>query len=246
LAKRGVRRPQNFKIYVLSFTFGIIFTKLEMMEYSSDSEDNSECGADINPPSGSDSDSELKVLSEPSSRALSSALSSVPLYSRESSQALSHASSIKSGLNTKQKPHSIGCRQHAVTLFSMKEPMHRITALTGCIETTVRKLRRKAIDRGYDPEVSIICEPWMVEDALRSGRPRTSQVVVQHIINTVTKNSTHRGWSCQKIASAVSEIPGIAPISARTVYRVLVFNSYGSYKRTIKPGLNDENKKVHL
>jgi len=78
----------------------------------------------------------------------------------------------------------------------MKEPMHRITALTGCAETTVRKLRRKAIDRGYDPEVSIICELWMVEDAPRSGRPRTSQVVVQHIIDTVTKNSTHRGWSC--------------------------------------------------
>jgi hypothetical protein len=128
----------------------------------------------------------------------------------------------------------------------MKEPMHRITALTGCAETTVRKLRRKAMDRGYNPEVSIICEPWMVEDAPRSGRPRTSQVVVQHIIDTVTKNSTHRGWSCQKIASAVSEIPGIASISARTVYRVLVFNGYGSYKRTVKPGLNDENKKVRL
>ena len=92
--------------------------------------------------------------------------------------------------------------QHAVTLFT---------------ETTVRKLRRKAMDRGYDPEVSVICEPWMVEDAPRSGRPRTSQVVVQHIIDTVTKNSTHRGWSCQKIASTVSEIPGIAPISAFTI-----------------------------
>lgn len=125
-----------------------------MMEYSSDSKDNSECGVDINPPSGSDSDSESEALLEPSSRAPSSA----PSYSGEPSQAPSHASSIKSGLNTKQKPHSIGCRQHAVTLFAMKEPMHRITALIGCAETTVRKLRRKAIDCGYDPGVSIICE----------------------------------------------------------------------------------------
>jgi Transposase len=217
------------------------------MEYSSDSEDfewqsNSECGADINPPPGFDSDSESEAPTEPSSRAPSSAHS----YSREPSQAPSYPSSIKSGLDTEQKPHSIGCRQHAVTLFAMKEPIHRITALTGCAETTIRKLRRKAIDRRYDPEVSVICEPWMIEDAPRSGRLRTSQVVVQHIIDTVTKNSTHRGWSCQKIASVVSEIPGIAPISARTVYRVLVFNGYSSYKRTVKPGLNDENKKIRL
>jgi hypothetical protein len=37
--------------------------------------------------------------------------------------------------------------------------MHRITALTGYTKTTVRKLRRKAIDRGYNPEVLVICEP---------------------------------------------------------------------------------------
>jgi hypothetical protein len=44
------------------------------MECSSDSEDfewesNLECGVDINPPSGSDLDSELETLLEPSSRA---------------------------------------------------------------------------------------------------------------------------------------------------------------------------------
>jgi len=63
-----------------------MLTKLQMMEYSSDSDDfgwgsNSECGADINPPSGSDSDSELEAPLEPSSRAPSSA----PSYSREPS-----------------------------------------------------------------------------------------------------------------------------------------------------------------
>ena len=72
------------------------------MEYSSDSEDfewesNSECRADINLPPRSDLDSKSEALSEPSSRAPLSA----PSYSREPSQAPSHASSIKLGLNTK-------------------------------------------------------------------------------------------------------------------------------------------------
>jgi transposase len=85
-----------------------------------------------------------------------------------------------------------------------------------------------------------------VEDAPRSGRPKCSDVVIQHILDTMLKNSTTRGYSCQKIASIVSAISGIALVSASTVYRVLIFKGYSSYKKTVKPGLNKDNKKVRF
>ena len=109
----------------------------------------------------------------------------------------------------------------------------------------MRRLAAKAKLRGWNP-VDIVVQPFHVEDAPRSGRPKCSDVVVQHILNTMLKNSTTHGYSCQKIASIVSAIPGIAPVSASTVYRVLIFKGYGSYKKTVKLGLNEDNKRIHL
>jgi hypothetical protein len=71
-------------------------------------------------------------------------------------------------------------------------------------------------------------------------------VVIDLILATVTKNSTTRGYSYKRIASKVSNTPGISKISASTVYRVLSENGYSSYKNTIKPGLKDEDKKKRL
>jgi hypothetical protein len=44
----------------------------------------------------------------------------------------------------------------------------------------------------------------------------------------------------------VSKIPGIATISASSVYRVLKAEGYSVYKRTMKPGLRDEHKAARL
>jgi hypothetical protein len=85
-----------------------------------------------------------------------------------------------------------------------------------------------------------------VEDADRLGRPKCSQVVVDLILKTVAKDNTTRQWSSQVIANEVSNTPGIARVSASTVWRVLKAEGYKSYKRTFKPGLNKENRARRL
>jgi len=77
-----------------------------------------------------------------------------------------------------------------------------------------------------------------VTDTPRSGRPPLSQEICDEVIKVVTKNSTSRMYSCQKIADVVSKNLGKDDIiSASTVYCVLKKNGYGTYKPTVKPGL---------
>jgi hypothetical protein len=85
-----------------------------------------------------------------------------------------------------------------------------------------------------------------VQDDQKSGRLKCSQVVVDLILKTVTRDRQTRQWSSQAIANKVSNTPGIAPVSASTVWRVLTAEGYYSYKRTFKPGLSSENRKRRL
>jgi hypothetical protein len=73
-----------------------------------------------------------------------------------------------------------------------------------------------------------------------------SQDVADLTVQTVTRNSTTRGWCSNRIAVEVS--PKIAPtsVSASTVYRVLKANGFPPYKRTVKPGVKQEDKARRL
>ena len=84
------------------------------------------------------------------------------------------------------------------------------------------------------------------KDNPRTGRPKTSQVVIDLILATVTRNSTTRKWSCKRIAYEVSNTLGIATISTRTIYNILTKNGYSCYKKTVKPRLKDEDKEARL
>jgi hypothetical protein len=119
-----------------------------------------------------------------------------------------------------------------------------IRVKTDVIRSSIYKLRSKAISRGWIPDELV--EPEHVNDAPRSGRPTTSTATALFIIETMTKNSTTRGWSCARIAAEVTGTPGRQPVSASTVYRVLTENGYGVFKRTVKPGLTEEMKKARL
>jgi hypothetical protein len=61
--------------------------------------------------------------------------------------------------------------------------------------------------------------------------------VEEAIVATISKNSSTRELSCQRIADSISEVK----ISARTVHRVLKRRGYRPCKPT-KPGLTAENK----
>ena len=113
--------------------------------------------------------------------------------------------------------------------------------------SSIWKLRKKAIDRGWNS--GEIIETWHVDDAPRSGRPQISEKVKRRIIEVVLKNSTTRGWSCARIAQEVFATPGFSEKespSASTVYRFLRAEGYRVCKRTVKPGLNKEQKQARL
>ena len=65
------------------------------------------------------------------------------------------------------------------------------------------------------------------------------------VLQTVTRNSTTRGWSCARIAFEVSSLSE-SQVSQRTVWRILQEHQYFSYKRTVKPGLKLEDKAARL
>jgi hypothetical protein len=63
----------------------------------------------------------------------------------------------------------------------------------------------------------------------------------------LTRNLTIRGYSRRRIAQEVSShLPREQFVSASIVWRTLTAEGYGSYKRTVKPGLNQENKDKRL
>ena len=90
----------------------------------------------------------------------------------------------------------------------------------------------------------MVVEPYHVDDTLRSSRPKIPKAIVKLILKTMLRNSTTRGWSCNRIASEVSEAGQL--VSASTIYRVLKEHGYGVYKRTIKPGLTKDQIKERL
>jgi hypothetical protein len=149
--------------------------------YPLDKMDPSDLGSDFGSDYESDSDSGADI--EPPSLDL---LPSEPL------------SEPFSGTSTPK--HSIGARIQAISFLELNIPHFEITAKTGISKAQIYKLRDKAISRGWDPKVSGIVEVHHVEDAPRSGRPKTSQSIIDLILKTVTQNSTTRGWSCNRIA----------------------------------------------
>ncbi len=188
-----------------------------------------------------DSYSELDSLFESLSESPSKSLSELP--SKSPSELPSES---PSKLSTPRPKHSIGARIQAVTFLELGIPHLVITAKTGISKSQVYRLREKAISRGWDPKVSGVVEVHHVEDGSRSGRPKTSQDVVDLVLKTVTQNSTTRGWSCNRIAYEVSQVPGISQVSGPTVWRVLREHRYFSYKRTVKPRLKIEDKEARL
>ena len=83
-----------------------------------------------------------------------------------------------------------------------------------------------------------------MEDAPRSGWPKTSQETADLVLSIVTRNSITRAWSCAWIAREAAKLSKI--LSASSVYRILRNNNYSSCKQIVKPGLTLDIKKKRL
>jgi hypothetical protein len=140
---------------------------------------------------------------------------------------------------------TIGQRIQALYQLDRGDLIGKIIEDTSVSQASIYKLRTKAISNGWTPGTPV--EPHHVDDKPRSGRPRVSQYITAGILTVLTRNSTSRGYSCCRIAREVSTmLPGKQFVSASTVYRTLIAEGYGSYKRTVKPGLNQANKDKRL
>ena len=140
------------------------------------------------------------------------------------------------------KYYDIATRAQALTLKVIKCPDAENTKITGLPRSTINSIHRTAQARGYNPNACQTIFNSYVEDAPKSGAPiKATPEVEDAIIAALSKNSTTRGLSCQRLADL------IAPkISARTVHRVLKRRGYRPYKPTTKPGLTAENKLTRL
>ena len=130
-------------------------------------------------------------------------------------------------------------------MFTLSRLEEEYRAIIGVSQSGVYKIKAKAISRRWGP--GKVLEVEHVDDAPRARRPKVSTATVGRIIAVVTRNSTTRGWSCARIAAEVSNTLGFNnSVSAPTVYRVLQQEGYSVYKRTVKPSLNDKQKKARL
>lgn len=147
-----------------------------------------------------------------------------------------------------KKEHTTGARIRAVTMMDDGVAITRITKVTGIPRTRIYELHALARERGWVEKTKsgdqMILEPHHVANAPRSGRPSISPEAIACILQVVTKNSITRGLSCAAISKEVKKRKhDVAP---RTVWKILKAEGYSQCKLTVKPGLQDLNKKERL
>src|SRR5450432_211814 len=127
-----------------------------------------------------------------------------PLQSRSPSPNPSLDLSLSEPLTTSNIKHTIGARIQALSYLELGLPIFQIINKTGISKTRIYAIRKEALLHGWDPNISTIIEVYHVDDSTRSGRPKISQEVIDLILETVTKNSTTRSRSCERIGYEVT------------------------------------------
>jgi hypothetical protein len=138
-------------------------------------------------------------------------------------------------------------RQRIQGLYQLDrgDPLFKVIENSGVLKPSLYKIRQKAISNRWVPGTPV--KPRHIDDRPRLGRPHVSTYITAAILMILTRNSTTRGCSCRRIAQEVSShLPGKQFVSATTIWRTLRAEGYGSYKRTVKPGLNEDNKAKRL
>ena len=139
-----------------------------------------------------------------------------------------------------------GTRIQALALLQVNTPISQIIEKTGYQKRNIYRILKTAKERGYDPSKSSILYLSYVQDAPRSGRPKkVTPEIEEEVIKAISKNSTTRQLSTQKIANTLSSLVR-GGISARTIHRILRHCKYKPCKPTRKPGLTKDNKLARL
>jgi transposase len=135
--------------------------------------------------------------------------------------------------------HSNALRSQALTLLGLGWTYQQTFEYTGIPKETLRDIKKRAQDRGWDPAVDARIRDEYIADAKRKGRPPIPEQTKQQLIENVRKDRNSREKSTEVLAFKVS----ISPSSAWSILRAFGFRSV---KPTIKPGLSDKNRKARL
>jgi hypothetical protein len=136
--------------------------------------------------------------------------------------------------------YSIAQRIQALTLMVEGFPWQHIQHRTGIPQVSQSNLKRKAIQRGFNPAVDPRITEYYVEDGHRSGRPiEVKEEVKQAVINNISADRSGREKSSEVLAYE-------AGISTSTALRILRDRGFKSVKPTRKPGLSKAQRSARL
>jgi transposase len=135
--------------------------------------------------------------------------------------------------------HSNALRVQALTLLGLGWTYDQTSEYTGIPCSTLRNIKKRARERGWDPAVDKRIQDEYVADVKRSGRPLISEETKQQLIKNIRKDRNSR----EKLTKVLTFEVSISPSSAWSILRAFGFRSV---KPTIKPGLSDKNRKARL
>ncbi|EFW19775.1 conserved hypothetical protein [Coccidioides posadasii str. Silveira] len=97
--------------------------------------------------------------------------------------------------------HSIAARIQALTLLGIGMPIKEVSARLNIPVNTLYVIRKRAKERGFDPQRSLLVDISYVEDAPRSGSPKAIDPEKGAEVNhTVTKDQSGGEKSTEALA----------------------------------------------
>ena len=149
-------------------------------------------------------------------------------------------------METQRNTSDTATRSQVLTLLQKKTPIKEIIKDTGYKESSIYRIQKVTKSRGYNPSKDTKILLYYVEDTPRSSRPKKCTIEVgEEVIKAISKNSTTRELSTQKIANILSPLVR-GGISVRLIHRILRCRGYKPCKPIRKPGLTKANKLARL
>ena len=102
------------------------------------------------------------------------------------------------------RPRDPATRAQALAIVQLGCPIEEIISTTGFDPSSITRIKKRAKDRGYDPEKDKKIIFVYVGDAAHASKPkRLTPEVEQEVIEAISKNSTTRQFTTRGIANLV-------------------------------------------
>ena len=89
-----------------------------------------------------------------------------------------------------------------------------------------------------------VIKTWHINNAACFKKPKIFITTILLVIKIITKNLINKGFFCKKVLNRIIIMLGIQNALFSLIYKILTNNNYRVFKRTIKPGLKEEDKKA--